>query len=227
MGVCRLAARTRGPAALPKGSITMQARLVSISPHAPALASELLSNFPEVMLHPAPLPRRSVRYVLADLMLLVPKPPAVLATFVLLAPAWSTLRAPLPVWPTLYGDHVCRGDRSGTERGRLCRCRQGYADSKRQDQRAHFCLHKPSSAATARSQTAEADGARSSREATLRIEPSTSIISRGTESLLTLRWRRQSRANPSLETRNSLLAGKIQGNSSISASDIRISHRMY
>src|SRR6516225_9486840 len=43
----------------------------------------------------------------------------------------------------------------------------------------------------------------------------------------TRRRRRQSRANPSLETRNSLLAGKIQGNSSISASDIRISHRMY
>ena len=33
--------------------------------------------------------------------------------------------------------------------------------------------------------------------------------------------------SPSLETRNFLLAGKIQGNSSILASDIRISHRKY
>ena len=43
----------------------------------------------------------------------------------------------------------------------------------------------------------------------------------------TRRWRRQSLANPSLETRNSLLAGKIQGNSSILASDIRISHQKH
>jgi len=50
---------------------------------------------------------------------------------------------------------------------------------------------------------------------------------RGTDGLSTHRWRRQSRANPSLETRNSLLAGKIQGNSSILASDVRISHRKY
>ena len=40
-------------------------------------------------------------------------------------------------------------------------------------------------------------------------------IESGTESLLTLCWRRQSRANPSLKGRNSLLAGKIQGISSI------------
>ena len=33
----------------------------------------------------------------------------------------------------------------------------------------------------------------------------------GTGSLLTRRWRRQSRANPSPKARNSLLAGKIQG----------------
>jgi hypothetical protein len=36
----------------------------------------------------------------------------------------------------------------------------------------------------------------------------------GTESSQTRRWRRQSRANPSLETPISLLAGKIQGISS-------------
>src|SRR6516162_33832 len=119
LGIYRLAERTRS-----KGSITKQARLVAVSPHAPALASELLSNFPEVMLHPASLPGRSVRYALADLVLLMPKSPTVLATFVLLAQAWSTLRAPLPVWPTLYRNHFRRGDRSGTERCRLCRCHQ-------------------------------------------------------------------------------------------------------
>ena len=27
------------------------------------------------------------------------------------------------------------------ERGRLCRCRQGHAERKRQDQRAYLCLH--------------------------------------------------------------------------------------
>src|SRR6516164_10140575 len=43
---------------------------------------------------------------------------------------------------------------------------------------------------------------------------------RGTDGLLTHRWRRQSGANPSRKPGNSLLAGKIQGNSSILASDI-------
>jgi hypothetical protein len=111
--------REAGPVpCLPKGSITKEARLVAVSPHASTLASEPLSNFPEVMLHPASLPGRSVRYALADLVLLMPKPPTMLTTFVLLAPAWSTLRAPLPVWPTLYRDHVRHGDRSGTARDR-------------------------------------------------------------------------------------------------------------
>jgi hypothetical protein len=70
-----------------KGKVPKQAKLPVVSQNAPTLASELLSNFPEVMLHPAPLPGWSVRYALADLVLLVPKPPTVLATFVLLAPA--------------------------------------------------------------------------------------------------------------------------------------------
>src|ERR1700741_3562796 len=104
--------------------VPKQVTLLPLSQNAPTLASELLSNFPEVMLHPAPLPGWSVRYALADLVLLVPKPPTVLATFVVLAPAWSTLRPPLPVWPSLYRDHLCRGDRSGTERCRLGRCCQ-------------------------------------------------------------------------------------------------------
>ena len=110
---------------LPKGRIEKQARLLAVSPHASTLASEVLSNFPEVMLHPASLPGRCVRYALADLMLLMPKLPTALTTFVLLAQAWSSLPAPLPVWPTLYRDHVRCGDRSGTERGRLCRGREG------------------------------------------------------------------------------------------------------
>ena len=42
---------------------------------------------------------------------------------------------------------------------------------------------------------------------------------------MTRRWRRQSGANSSLKGRNSLLAGKIQGNSSILLSEIRISDR--
>jgi hypothetical protein len=50
---------------------------------------------------------------------------------------------------------------------------------------------------------------------------------RNTEVRLTHRWRKQSRANPSLKTGNSLLAGKIQANSSILASDIRISYRKH
>jgi len=44
-----------------------------------------------------------------------------------------------------------------------------------------------------------------------RLALGTGVISRGTESLLTLRWRRQSRANPSL-FRCSLLTGKNTGN---------------
>jgi hypothetical protein len=94
---------------LPKGRIEKQARLLAVSPHASTLASEVLSNFPEVMLHPASLPGRCVRYALADFVRLMPKPPTVLTTLVLLAPAWSTLPAPLPVWPTLDRDHVARG----------------------------------------------------------------------------------------------------------------------
>src|SRR6516164_8542000 len=73
LGIYRLAERTRS-----KGSITKEAQLVAVSPHVSTLASELLSNFPEVMLHPASLPGRSVRYALADLVLLMPKPPTVL-----------------------------------------------------------------------------------------------------------------------------------------------------
>src|SRR5215813_6377473 len=49
---------------------------------------------------------------------------------------------------------------------------------------------------------------------------------RGTESLQTHRWRRQSRANSSLKG-NSLLAGKIQGNSSILASSVHIFRRKH
>jgi len=52
------------------------------------------------------------------------------------------------------------------------------------------------------------------------------LISRGTESSQTRRWRRQSRANSSLKA-NSLLAGKIQGTSSILASGVRITDRNY
>jgi len=47
-----------------------------------------------------------------------------------------------------------------------------------------------------------------------------------TGSHMTLRWRRQSRANSSLKA-NSLLAGKIQGTSSILASGVRITDRNY
>ena len=67
--------RDARPRPLPKGRIAKQARLLAVSPRTPTLASELLSNFPEVMLHSASLPRRSVRYALADLVLLMPKSP--------------------------------------------------------------------------------------------------------------------------------------------------------
>ena len=120
-----------------KGKVPKQAKLLVVSQNAPTLASELLSNFPEVMLDFAPLPGWSVRYALADLVLFVPTPPTVLATFVLPAPARATLSAPLPVWPTLYCDHVCRRDRSGTERCRLGRCRQDQAHGGRQDDCPH------------------------------------------------------------------------------------------
>ena len=47
----------------------------------------------------------------------------------------------------------------------------------------------------------------------------------GTDGSWTLRWRKQSRANSSLKSCNSLLGGKIQGNSSILTSEIRIFQR--
>jgi hypothetical protein len=55
----------------------------------------------------------------------------------------------VPIPPTalgykLDGRRGAKLDRGqlGRERVRLCRCRQGHAERKRQDQRAYLCLHK-------------------------------------------------------------------------------------
>src|SRR5215471_2203498 len=67
----------------------------------------------------------------------------------------------------------------------------------------------------------QAKGRRAAGDPNLKLE-----APHGTDSSQTPRWRRQSGANSSLKA-ISLLAGKIQGNSSILASHIRISNRKH
>jgi hypothetical protein len=91
----RKASRNRHPYAEPKVRI-----------HLPPAVSQQTSNSPEMMLHPASLPGRSVRYALADLVLLVPKPPTMLATLVVLAPARGDRGRPTSALKAFF-DRVC------------------------------------------------------------------------------------------------------------------------
>jgi len=98
-------------------------RLFPVPPATPALASEPLSNFPKVALHPSSFPGGSVIYPVTNLACSVPEPPAMFTPTLVLAPGWSALPAALPPRPSLDRDDVrlSGGSRSERTRGPLDR----------------------------------------------------------------------------------------------------------